>query len=539
VPGSGRTLLAYLEGSVFEAAAPREGGLFHPKLWLLRFVSDAEPVRYRLLCLTRNLTFDHSWDTALVLDGKLEDRRVAFASNHPLGDFVAALPDLAVRPLPVETREVVSTVSSEVRKVRFELPEGFENLEFWPLGIDGHRRWPFPDSQPGRRMLVVSPFLGARMLARLADGRSKGVLISRPECLAEIGAEALSAFEEIYVLSPEADPEDTDEGEAPPPDGTAARASMGDGWTGLHAKLYVMDDGWDARIWTGSANATDAAFSVNVEFLAELVGKKASCGIDAILGDASGVDSSLRALLSPFVGSRREVDPALELLEKALERVRTTIGSIQWSARITQVEGGLYSLELRAEGSWPTLPAGLTVTCRPVTLGPATAVPMARGADPHAIFGPLTFEALTSFFAFEVSLRQGTCEDTARFVVNAPLERAPADRRERLLRTLLSDANQVLRLIWLLLSEDELGVQEWVEAARRSQAGSEAWRDAEAAGFPILETMLKALGRDPAKLDEVGRLVADLRRTPEGAALLPPGFDAIWEPIWKTREELR
>ena len=28
----------------------------------------------------------------------------------------------------------------------------------------------------------------------------------------------------------------------------------------LHAKLYVSERGWDAHIWTGSANATAAAF---------------------------------------------------------------------------------------------------------------------------------------------------------------------------------------------------------------------------------------------------------------------------------------
>ena len=38
-------------------------------------------------------------------------------------------------------------------------------------------------------------------------------------------------------------------------------------FSGLHAKLYILEEGWDARLWTGSANATNAAFSgANVEF---------------------------------------------------------------------------------------------------------------------------------------------------------------------------------------------------------------------------------------------------------------------------------
>ena len=40
--------------------------------------------------------------------------------------------------------------------------------------------------------------------------------------------------------------------------------------------------------------------------------------------------------------------------------------------------------------------------------------------------------------------------------------------------------------------------------------------------------MLRALDRNPEKLDSVARFVADLRATPEGRELLPPDFDAIW-----------
>ena len=39
VPAPGQTLLAYLEDSVFEVEAPHKGGVFHPKVWLLRYVA--------------------------------------------------------------------------------------------------------------------------------------------------------------------------------------------------------------------------------------------------------------------------------------------------------------------------------------------------------------------------------------------------------------------------------------------------------------------------------------------------------------------
>ena len=55
----------------------------------------------------------------------------------------------------------------------------------------------------------------------------------------------------------------------------------------------------------------------------------------------------------------------------------------------------------------------------------------------------------------------------------------------------------------------------------------------------MFETMLKALDRDPKKLDQVHRFVNDLKGTEEGRQLLPDDFDAVWEPLWAARQELR
>ncbi|WP_420439622.1 hypothetical protein [Candidatus Palauibacter sp.] len=62
VPKPEQTLLAYLEGSVVEVQPPIEEGIFHPKLWVLAFEADEAPTVYRVLCLSRNLTFARSWD---------------------------------------------------------------------------------------------------------------------------------------------------------------------------------------------------------------------------------------------------------------------------------------------------------------------------------------------------------------------------------------------------------------------------------------------------------------------------------------------
>ena len=99
VPEEYRPFFAYLEESVVPVRPPARGS-FHPKVWALRFTSQDEPVRYRLLVMTRNLTFDRSWDTMLALDGELVKRKNAFAANHPLGDFFQSLPGSASANVP-------------------------------------------------------------------------------------------------------------------------------------------------------------------------------------------------------------------------------------------------------------------------------------------------------------------------------------------------------------------------------------------------------------------------------------------------------
>ena len=136
-------LFSYLEDRVLEVAPPfYEEAVFHPKIWLLRFQPAAgepggKPVRYRFICLSRNLTFGRSWDTSLTLDGGLMDRQRAYGRNHPLGDFFAALPGMLVRPgkLPQATASALALLQDEVRRVDFQLPQGFDDLAFIPLGL--------------------------------------------------------------------------------------------------------------------------------------------------------------------------------------------------------------------------------------------------------------------------------------------------------------------------------------------------------------------------------------------------------------------
>ena len=56
-------LFSFLEEMVVQALPKNSTGAFHPKVWVLRYRREDEAM-LRVLVLSRNLTFDKSWDTA-------------------------------------------------------------------------------------------------------------------------------------------------------------------------------------------------------------------------------------------------------------------------------------------------------------------------------------------------------------------------------------------------------------------------------------------------------------------------------------------
>jgi hypothetical protein len=532
-----RQLFPYLEGSVVEVRARAEEGIFHAKLFVQRFLRDDEPTRYRVIVPSRNLTFDSTWDTMLVLEGELRDRSRAIARNHPIADLVAALPDLAVRTPSQRVRDDVALVADELRRVDFELPDGIDELRFWPLGIEGKSAWPFGGRMD--RALVVSPFLTATFLERFGAQGKPNVLISRAEELDTLPTGVLKAFPTVFTLHDAAIPE-PDDGEPDPPPSLSEPPP-----TGLHAKLYVADDGWNAHMWTGSANATSAAFDGNVEILVQLSGKRSKIGVDATLEGEKG-RTGLRALLAPYAPPSAPMAPnAAKLdLERRLRVLRSRIAALELSAmveRLGREATEVYAVTLRSRRDL-VFPSGLDVQvrCWPIALSDTRAQTVhPQPAGVLASFSPCSFGALTAFFAFEVVAAVGEESCTETFVMHAPLEGAPADRQARVLQGLLDDPAKVLRFLRMLLATDAF---EALSAFDDQGGPGERGRPGSSSGeighdVPLLEALMRAFDRDPQRLVGVERLIRELSSTPDGAALLPDELARVWGPIWSAHTE--
>ena len=550
VPKPEQTLLAYLEGSVIEVQARHGGGIFHPKVWVLDFEADEGPAIYRVLCLSRNLTFARAWDTCLCLEGRLTDRKRGYGRNRPFADLLRTLPGLATRPVAAEIREDLERMADAVGRVDFRPPRPFTDFRVHDFGLRARRVWPFPT---GGRGLVVSPYLVGSTVRKLVRNHGLEVLISRPEAFEEVvrsaGREALPRT--CYVLSPGANLDAREAGEeVVEPEGRTALEDHVE-LAGLHAKLFLFENGREARLFTGSANATLAALGGNVEVLVELIGEAKDSGIASFLGsDDDPRLETLRSLLQEYrPPDNLEPDGNGEReLERKADRLARMLGATRLIATAVD-EGQRWDVTL--SGQLPEISSGADVKVWPATLsaeaalridGPAGAPRDPGGpadaAHPIATFRGLSFEALTAFFAFEVCLRKGQHEVRQQFAVTAELVGAPEDRKDRLLRSLLKDRRRVLRLLLLILMDEGADLPAFVESAGRGETAPQGtfggWDQA-----ALLETLLRSLSRNPERIDHAARVIVDLGSTPEGRELLPERLNEIWEPVWAAREALR
>jgi hypothetical protein len=488
---------------------------------VLRFRS-ADDVAYRLLVLSRNLTFSRSWDTVVRLEGVpgAPDPR-----NDPLSSFLTVLPSLRVDRL--DELERVHELAEEVRSVRWGLPDGFDDLRFLAFGISADPEPVLPDYT---RVLVMAPFASSPRIADLGAPGTHNVLISRPATLDRLDGDALAAYRDIYTLSPAAvDPEGEEdllvsEELAERPDHDLA---------GLHAKLYIAERGAQATIISGSPNATDAGFAGNVEFAVALTGPKRTVGIDQLL---TGDDQdALIHILERYNrdGAALEIDPT-EQAARRLEELGRSLSTIAFILRVEEQDDDVFRLTLNADRRLPDL-AGATLKVWPVSRPAAFAV-LGTGAFVEAEFTGLSLQAITSFLCLELTQPLEGEDLVSRVVVNARLTGAPDDRYQRILTAALRSRGDVLRYLLFLLAD--LGDPDAVSEVTHLFATQGSGDGARAAEIPLFESMVRALDQRPESLDHIHRLIADLQHTPEGRELLPDGIDEVWPAIWQAREEV-
>jgi hypothetical protein len=545
LPRDGLTLFSFLEEMVAGILPPRKKGAFHPKVWVLRYRRGQDSI-LRVLVLSRNLTFDNSWDVALVLEGSLQlDRLGTVQRNARLAQFLRALPPLSGSGT-VRTTEAVESLAQDVSRTQFEAPADFEDLAFWPLGIGSTEpRHLFTGGHS--RFLVVSPFVsdlvaGQRKCAldQLLYKRTpvaRNVLVSRPDQLDALPLDSLAKLQattDIFYIEDSAahggrvDPG----GEERAPD--APREAM----SGLHAKVYIVEDGTQVRIFAGSANATAAGWgrntnAANVEFMVELRGPRSRVGIDKLLGNEAASergDAGFRALLKPYHAPLQPVavDADQQRVEVLIDDTRAALAAAAMSVQIEAQADDGFRATLLADAIDSN--DGVVVHTWPIMLPSGRAQVFGPSPDNVAVeFHPLAITALTPFWAFRITARVGRVEQSAEFVLDLPVEGMPAGRTAALMAKMIDSSERFLRYLAMLLADDPL--LPGAEGGRgRPRTGAAGDRGAATWGSAmVFENLVRAFGRNPQRLERIDALLEDLGKGGVGVDVIPADFLQLWD----------
>ena len=439
VPSNYRSILTFVEESVREVMPPTEGRVFHPKVWVMRFVDPDGGYLHRFVCLSRNLTFDRSWDTALRLDEDPDSS--AAVDPQPLREFLTTLPTLSVKKLSDERQAQITSLAETISSARLVPPAPFTAVTLLPLGL-GPAAWPFPEK--AERLLAIAPFVDKSTLRNLGGICGKKTIVSRPESLDRLGLRATEGWQTqcLQRLVEVAIGDDVD----PAP---AAVSEWDRQPEGLHAKTFVCDVGRDSVVVTGSANLTGAAWHGNVEFDVVMTGPRRECGVTAILDgrtDAPGLSRMLEDYQPADADGKAD---AAQETSWALELFHQRLAASAPELRITRIddERVTATLLLAATEADP----GKT-TVWPVSLSKDTA---GRAFEPGT---DLTWSAfsprnVTPFVAIETTAGDGESRTTRRCVIEATLVGDIDQRRRDAVAEVLRNRDDVLRYLVFLLGD--------------------------------------------------------------------------------------
>ncbi len=290
---------------------------WHPKVALVKVSSD-KAVEWRLWIGSRNLTAQENRDLGLLLIARPggQGRRVP-----GVDEIAAALAERAELP-GVSARQL----AAEITALKWKAPAGVRVDRL--IISTGKGEWTLPALPKAVDALtVVSPFLDAGFLRHVAKtdcrGGKRQLLSTRFE-VERLAATCRLFGDSLSLDAPDYPPTAFEVSDSidPMPASTADEGEeLGQG---LHAKLLHIRQGDRRRLWMGSANATQRAWTGrNVEIIAELsVDEAVEAGLMSLVAEARPIRWEDGAVLKDVEAHKDE-----------LERARAEV-SAHWNGEI-------------------------------------------------------------------------------------------------------------------------------------------------------------------------------------------------------------
>ena len=523
LPTDIRPLYILLEKMVFPVRLSKSGRSayypsFHAKLWLIRYVSKEKGVKYRFIILSRNLTFDRSWDVACSMDGIVTAEKTE--KNAPLCDFIQFL--TWYLPTGETGRKKTRGIRSMLRElpwVRFELKDkdlrSFHDYEFIPGGVPkaSGGQYRYLDTalfkQTFHEIFIISPFLSAKTVRNFNDRNARSRIsgsryrmITRDMSLAKLSREDVSNFEIFTVRDKILDGEEA-----------LSEDEEGIQRQDIHAKVYLLRKHTLTDLYLGSMNASENAVSRNVEFMLRLRTYRSNLNMDILSADLFGTekdgsDNPFQAAELPETGKTGD-----EIKDTLLEEVlKAVCGANPWG-EVTAEEDGNFLVCLhfgKVDTKWYQVRIGILFGDQ-ITDFSSTVV-----------FSGLKLTELSEFYVISVS------NDDERLdrIMKIQTKNIPQSREKAIVANIIKDEDSFYRYIAYLLGDDS--ILSLLEAGIQSgKGGSGPWKTVQKPA--LYERMLRAAVNAPEKLEGIDYLL----KTVDDKGVIPEKFKILYETFRK------
>lgn len=520
MPNRVTPLYILLEKMVFSVKTARKRGIaaypsFHPKFWLIRYKNGSGERLYRVVVLSRNLTFDRSWDITYYMDGK--PARKATEKNQPVCDFLRYL--LSRTPSDENGKKKAKAIRALIRElpnVVFEPAEKeFYDYEFIPNGIkaaDGGY-YQFSDTvlftDTFHEILIMSPFLTGSIIRDFNDRNARSpirdsryMLITREMSLGKLKPEDVSNFK-IYTMR-----DAVIDGETAISDDSAQIRKQD-----IHAKVYMVRKYADTDLYLGSLNASHNAVYSNIEFMLCLMSKNRYLNMDKLTASLFGSEKD--GSDNPFqeVTFQNAIIDEDDDKAKALDAVIKEINRSNPSA-MAKAEGEAWSTSVHFD---ECSIRGFQITVRPL---------LSKRTEDFAsdvLFTNLQITQLSEFYVITVS----GAGRTAERVLIIQTDGLPDDREKAVVSSVVSDRDCFYRYIAFLLGDDTiLSVLEsnTLDGEASGSKNRQAYR------IPALyEKMLQTAAAAPEKF----RGIEYLMKTISEDGIIPDDFKKLYDTFKK------
>ena len=516
-PSKPNALCLMLEKMVVPVTIPYDRRInrfpsFHPKTWLIEYRNNNGEKKYRFIVMSRNMTFDHSWDVACALDGYQTDGEDV--NVQPVIAFLDFLKSKLNKNLSNYDRQYnelnyfINTLSS----IHFDVDERFSTCDILPLGIGAGSYNMLLDplfTDNYNELVVVSPFLSGGIIIDWNNPRRKRVgpkhtLITRRSELSKLQGGKASNFD-VYVMK-----DSIVDGESIESEGTEENSDAETRDQDIHAKIYIKRRNNDVDFYIGSMNASYAAVHSNVEMMLRLHTKKSIYDGEKFLNDIMGEDREGKK--NPFERAcldnlNKEEASDRDDAEQMIKRVCRC----KMSASVIAKEDG-YDLHVLAEINNDIN----GVTIRPLRRNQVCDL------LPEVCFYSLSVLELSEFYAVTATVKDCTLER----IIMIPTSGIPEERDAAIIRSVIKDKKSFIQYVAFILGEDY--VQSFLENKNAYGLNGE-WGQNDAIPA-VYEKMLKTSVSDPDRLKEIDYII----RAIDKDDIVPAEFREMYDVFCET-----